>query len=80
MFFISEQFSYQNPNLTFMYQWDYCFDALIVRKPHNSKLLAILCFARHMHEQINHTVGIAPLIVVPRYDFEEALLAGQVVL
>mmetsp|Transcript_3228 Transcript_3228/g.3973 ORF Transcript_3228/g.3973 Transcript_3228/m.3973 type:complete len:359 (-) Transcript_3228:18-1094(-) len=33
-----------------------------------------------MHQQIHHTVGVAPLVVVPRHDLEEALLALQVVL
>mmetsp|Transcript_50675 Transcript_50675/g.83374 ORF Transcript_50675/g.83374 Transcript_50675/m.83374 type:complete len:210 (-) Transcript_50675:532-1161(-) len=34
----------------------------------------------HVHQQVHHTVGIAPLVVVPRHDLEEALLALEVVL
>ena len=33
-----------------------------------------------MLEQINDAVGVAPLIVIPRYNLEEPLFAGQVVL
>ena len=33
-----------------------------------------------MLEQINYAVGVAPLIVVPRYNLEESLLTRQVVL
>ena len=34
----------------------------------------------HMHEQVNDAVRVAPLIVIPRHEFEEALLSWQVVL
>ena len=33
-----------------------------------------------MLEEIDHAVGVAPLIVIPRYNLEEPLFAGQVVL
>mmetsp|Transcript_43989 Transcript_43989/g.76604 ORF Transcript_43989/g.76604 Transcript_43989/m.76604 type:complete len:121 (-) Transcript_43989:24-386(-) len=35
---------------------------------------------RHVHQQINNTVGVAPLIVIPGDDLEEALLTWQIVL
>merc|ERR1712190_233424 len=34
----------------------------------------------HVHQQVNNTIGVAPLVVVPRYDLEEALFPWQVVL
>merc|ERR1712137_86570 len=34
----------------------------------------------HVHHQVDDAVGVAPLVVVPRHDLEEALLARQVVL
>mmetsp|Transcript_27200 Transcript_27200/g.50953 ORF Transcript_27200/g.50953 Transcript_27200/m.50953 type:complete len:388 (+) Transcript_27200:52-1215(+) len=34
----------------------------------------------HVHQEVNHTVGVAPLVVIPRNDLEEPLLALQVVL
>merc|ERR1711988_767650 len=36
--------------------------------------------SNHVHEEIDNTIGVAPLVVVPGDDLEEALLALQVVL
>merc|ERR1719242_2146640 len=38
-----------------------------------------LC-SNHVHEQVDDTVGVAPFVVVPGHNLEEALLAWQVVL
>src|SRR6185369_11584147 len=34
----------------------------------------------HVEDEVDHAVRVAPLVVVPADDLEEALLAGQVVL
>merc|ERR1712039_1152967 len=34
----------------------------------------------HVHQKVDDTVGVAPLVVVPRDDLEETLLTRQVVL
>merc|ERR1712196_662777 len=34
----------------------------------------------HVHQQVNHTIGVTPLVVVPRNDLEESLLTWQIVL
>jgi len=36
--------------------------------------------SNHVHQQVDDTIGVAPLVVIPRHDLEEALLTWQIVL
>jgi len=55
--------------------WDCCWENAQARFGASSDL-----GSNHMHEQVNDTVGVAPLVVIPRHNLEEALLTWQVVL
>src|SRR5690606_14107232 len=46
----------------------------------NRRLLQVAVLAAHVHEQVNNAVAVAPLVVVPAHELEEALLALEVVL
>ena len=33
-----------------------------------------------MHQQVNDTIGVVPLVVIPKHDLEETLLTWRVIL